>query len=99
MRARRGLKIRPPWLKLKMQLHGHLDLASGSGSIGLGYGGGDHAKICRTQLSSRVVEVRVIEQVVAFQSGLEPPPFAEADGLGDRQIEIHQAGSVELIPP
>ena len=89
---------------LETEFQRHLHLPSRSCGVGLADGGSDNPEQRRTELvsqgttiGSRIVEVRMIEQVVALHLKFNPETFRKSHPLGKFQIEVHIARTVKPV--
>ena len=82
-------------MQLPVQFEGELELAGveGSGRLASGAGGGDQGV---AKLVNRG-NVGVVEEVEGVRDQIEAKTFAEADALGDAEIELEEIGHGELV--
>ena len=82
-------------MQLPVQFEGELELAGveGSGRLASGAGGGDQGV---AKLVNRG-NVGVVEEVEGVRDQIEAKTFAEADALGDAEIELEEIGHGEFV--
>jgi len=85
-------------------LHCNLDLTRRSGSVGLGIGAGNHSKprlpdqiAERGSIGSWIEEVRVVEDIVAFEAQFRLHPLRNAHSFGNGHVPVPEPRPVPLI--
>ena len=83
--------------RLESQLKGNLHLTRGSCPVRPRYSSGDNPE-CGVRLQViGLLEMWVIEDVVAFSTELKSHPLCKLHLFSEVQVKVHKARSVELV--